>query len=299
MFDPRAPFTRAQARTAGLTDRQLSGPSYRRLLQGVYVSSKVADHPLTRARAALLVHPPTAVGTHFTAARVYGVPVPHDPLEHVTVPTAADRRQRLGMRCYVAAVAAEEVRLVSGLRVSAPGRLFVELAEGLSLVDLVIVGDWLVRQRLISLQELRAHAQSTAGERAAAYVRERVDSPMETRLRMLLVLAGLPEPEVNLRIHDDFGNVLLRLDLSYPSVKLAVEYDGRQHAERQDQWERDLDRREELDHGEWRLLVVTSRGIYKEPGRTVERVWKGLKARGYPKLRPPTDGWRPHFPMRT
>ena len=36
--------------------------------------------------------------------------------------------------------------------------------------------------------------------RAASLAREGVDSPQETRLRLLLVLAGLPEPRVNVII---------------------------------------------------------------------------------------------------
>ena len=118
---------------------------------------------------------------------------------------------------------------------------------------------------------------------------------METRLRMLLVLAGLPEPKVNLKIVDEHGQVVLRADLAYPSVKLAVEYDGRHHAEDRVQVARDGDRRDEFEEGLWRLLVVTSSGIYREPEKTITRVWRALRARGFSPLPEPTDGWRPHF----
>jgi very-short-patch-repair endonuclease len=119
---------------------------------------------------------------------------------------------------------------------------------------------------------------------------------METRLRMLLVLAGLPEPEVNREIRDAHGSVVMRLDLSYPAVKLAVEYDGRHHTELVDQRHRDLDRRDDLEEDDWRLLVVTSKGIYVEPEKTLLRVWRALRARGWRDLPRPSDGWRPHFP---
>ena len=89
---------------------------------------------------------------------------------------------------------------------------------------------------------------------------------------MLLVLAGLPEPVVNHTEHDDRGWWVRRFDLSYPSVRVAVEYDGRQHAESDRQWQRDLDRREELDNDGWRIVVVLARGIYREPERTLARV---------------------------
>lgn len=305
MLHPHRPFTRAEARAAGLSDHRLSGPEFRRVLGGVYIGARVPDHPLVRARAAVLVHPPSAVASHTTAARVVGAPVPLDPLEHVTVPAAADRRQRLGLRCHVAALGEADVRVVSGLRLTSPGRMFLELAAQLPLVDLVVVGDWLVGNGHITVAALRRACQDSgergagAARRGAAYVRERVDSPMETRLRMLLVLAGLPEPVVNLSLRDGHGQVVMRLDLSYPEVRVAVEYDGRQHAEREAQWERDLERREGLDLDQWQLLVVTSKGIYREPGRTVERVWRTLRARGYrPLPARPGDAWRPHFTGR-
>jgi hypothetical protein len=126
-----------------------------------------------------------------------------------------------------------------------------------------------------------------------------VDSPMESRLRLLLVLAGLPEPEVDHRIRDDYGNVRRRFDLSYPSVRLIVEYDGRQHVEIKKNWESDLERREEFDDDGWRILVVTSKGIYREPARTVARVHQALRLRGWRGLpRQTADAWRPFFPGR-
>lgn len=300
-LDVMQPFTRAQARAAGITDRQLRGPDFQQLLVGIYLSSRVRDLSRPRAQAALMVHPPDAVATHFSSARVIGAPVPDHPLEHVTVGRAEDRRQRHGLRCHVMALAASDVKVVGRLRISDPHRLFVEMTPWLSLVDQVVLGDWLVRQAHVTVASLTGYCSRTsaqhaaAAQQAAAHVRDRVDSPMETRLRMLLVLAGLPEPSVNLELVLREGTAKVRIDLSYPKVKVAVEYDGRQHVEVVDQWEGDLGRREDLDDGDWRLIVVTSRGIYRSPGDTVLRVWRALRKRGYRPLPPPTDGWRVHF----
>ena len=190
--------------------------------------------------------------------------------------------------------------MLSGVRLSAPHRLFVELASALTLVDLVVLGDWLVRRGHTTTQALVEHCQHYRGRyakqarEAAAYVRDRVDSPMETKLRLLLVLAGLPEPVVNHELRDDFGSVVMRLDLSYPALRLAVEYDGRQHVESVRQWERDVERREQLGDDSWRLITVTSTGIYRDPEQTVRRVWQALRDRGC-RLPPPSEGWRAHF----
>ena len=82
---------------------------------------------------------------------------------------------------------------------------------------------------------------------------------METRLRMVIVLAGLPEPKVNHVLPDLAGEWLARLDLSYPAYRLIIEYDGRQHAEDSRQWHRDLERREQLETLGWQLVIVTSK----------------------------------------
>jgi hypothetical protein len=120
---------------------------------------------------------------------------------------------------------------------------------------------------------------------------------METRLRMLIVLAGLPEPDVNVEFYDESGHLLYKLDLSYPALRLAVEYDGRQHAVDMPQYEHDQERREWFDDEDWRILVVTSKGIFKEPERTLARVHRALARRRCPGLpRRLSDAWRPYFP---
>jgi hypothetical protein len=116
---------------------------------------------------------------------------------------------------------------------------------------------------------------------------------------MLIVLAGLPEPEVNHTLRTADGEPARRYDLSYPTVKVIVEYDGRQHIEREEAWEADLDRREAIDDDAWRILVVTARGIFREPERTVQRIHRLLARKAMPGLiRTPRDDWRPHFPSQ-
>ena len=93
------------------------------------------------------------------------------------------------------------------------------------------------------------------------------------------------------------GEPVRRFDLSWPEARVVVEYDGRHHVERIDQWESDLARREELDDEGWRILVVVASGIYRDPQATVERVWRLLRARGVPGVPArPAQGWRAHFP---
>lgn len=298
-FDDRRPFTRDQFIDAGRDPAALRQVVYRKVLRAVWVHRDGLDDD-TRTRAALLIHPDGAVASHFSAARLWGLPVPDHAFEHVTVFDPGDRRYRPEVKSHVTG-RHRHVVVLRGMRVTHPYTTFIELAGWLSLVDLAILGDALVRRKGLSLQGLlRACAQSTdyyagAARLAASYVREDVDSPMETRLRMLIVLAGLPEPQVNFKLYDDDGTWRRRFDLSYPRIKLIVEYDGRQHADDPVQWGRDLERREEFDDEGYRILVVTSRGIFVEPHRTLLRVRRQLILRGWGDVPPLGEAWKQHF----
>jgi hypothetical protein len=103
-------------------------------------------------------------------------------------------------------------------------------------------------------------------------VRERVDSPKETELRLLLVLAGFPEPETNVDVLDDAGGWIARADLTYRAFKIALEYVGKQHANDPKQWARDIRRRELLDAAGWRTIVITARDLARFPRQTLTRV---------------------------
>ncbi|HZA30317.1 MAG TPA: DUF559 domain-containing protein, partial [Propionibacteriaceae bacterium] len=176
---------------------------------------------------------------------------------------------------------------------------------GVSLIDLVIAGDSLVKATVLDPGELVEAAKVWLGRnakrarQAAALVRAGVDSPMETRLRLLIVFAGLPEPEVNVVLRDSAGNWQWRLDLCYQSLKVIVEYDGRQHAFDDSQWAHDLDRREVLERLGWRLIVIQSNGIYERPLRTLHRIRAALEERGARGLPKKFDQeWTRHFEGR-
>lgn len=303
-LDPRRPFTRADAIAAGVTPKMLRGSRFRRIFRGVYIAADTELTPLVRTQAALAVHPNSAFASHISAAHVFRLPVPDVSDVHVSVRDAKDRRAHPGI---VPHVVGSETTVVDhrGVRVANLFTTFVQLASMLDLVELVVAGDAMVRTYRVRPAQLinacvdRADPSAAAAACAARLVREGVDSPMETRLRLLIVLAGLPEPQVNFKIRDAEGEVLRRLDLSYPEQRLIVEYDGRQHAEVTAQWEGDLDRREQFDDSGWKILVVTARGIYKEPWRTLERVHRNLVERGHPHLPAQlSDDWRTYFPGR-
>jgi very-short-patch-repair endonuclease len=297
-LDFRLPFTRAML-TAEHDPALLRRLEFRRVMRSVWVHRDAVDDD-TRIRAALLLHPPGACASHFSAARVLGLPVPEHLFEHVTVFRPEDRRWRPEIKAHVT-TRPRRIITVRGIRTTDPITTFIQLAGSLPLVELVVLGDALVKKyralpsKLVSACRMSRDNYAAAALRAARYVRRGVDSPMETRLRMLIVLAGLPEPEVDVRLMNDDGTWRRRFDLCYPELRLIIECDGRQHAEDTRQWRSDLVRREELDDDEYRILVVNAQGIFVEPARTIERVRRQLQLRGSTADLTVDPGWRDHF----
>lgn len=96
---------------------------------------------------------------------------------------------------------------------------------------------------------------------------------METRLRMLLVLAGLPRPEVQGSIHDDLGHPIGRPDLLYRTQRLAIEYDGGNH---RDRLVDDNRRQNRFVGAGYSLLRFTAADVYGSPNSVVMQVRSGL-----------------------
>lgn len=313
-FDPRQPFLYRTGRDAGISRRQLSGPRYRRMFTGVYIAAGVELRPETWAQAALLVAPFNTVIARHTAARIWGAVPPDDWRTHITtlaapseVVSAESPRERkpygrVRLEGIDSRVSSDYTRLVwiKGMRVTDPARTFLDSAEDLDLVDLVVLGDSIVKNTDLTPQDL-IDAAATPGRhrrlarRAATLVRAGVDSPQESRLRMLIVLAGLPEPEVNIPIVDASGRVRRRLDMGYRDFLIGVEYEGRQHADDPGQWANDIARREELDNLGWRLLLVIAKDVYREPHTTLERLARLLRERGCTDAAVRSSEWRRYF----
>lgn len=287
-LDCRHPFRRAEALKAGVTVRELAGPKFQKIFHGVYIGAGVRLTELERARAALMIFP-TAFASHITAARIWGGVVPEDPQVHLSVAPGEVRSRRRGITPHQTRER-RDLRTRSGVRLSSPARCFCELStSGMGLVDLVVLGDSLVRSKVVSPEELTLVAdhwsdrRAAVASRAARLVRDGVDSSMESRLRMLIVLAGLPEPTVNFIIRQENGDWRMRFDLCYLDLKLIIEYDGGQHARDPRQQARDLERREEIEELGYRILVIQKHHFYDQPDRVLERIARARLDRGAAK----------------
>jgi hypothetical protein len=298
-LEPKVPFTRKQALRAGLTDHDLSGPAYTQLYWGVYIAASVEVTLVVRALAALMVAPSGSVVSHHSAARLWGGTPPDSGEVHVTVGGSVRQKTR-GIRPHrVKAIPPSVTR--HGLRTTSPERTWLDMAGCCDLVQLVTLGDSLVRAGATTPARLVATVPAGEGKRlrlarrAAGLVREKVDSPMESRLRLLFVLAGLPEPVVNFDVLDADGHVRYRLDLSFPDQMLAFEFEGRHHVDVVKQWERDIVRREDLEAEGWRFVLVTSSKLYAAPADVLARIVAAMADRGVPVPRRLRSEWRRFF----
>ena len=285
-LDRKGPFTRTVARKTGLGWRALAAPAYTRLFHGVYVCADLLPSVPVSACAALEASGDAdAVASHHTAALLWGGIVPLSSDAHITVPAGHTRRRAAGLQVHASD---RSTSLRRGVKVTAAPDTFVDMARYLSLVDLVVLGDSLVKAGSATPELLCDAASAARGRgvrlarRAADLVRAGVDSPMETRTQLLLVLAGLPEPVVNHVLRHDDGEIRRRLDLTYPHARLAIEYDGRRHAESTKQWQGDVRRREELDGDGWRLVVLLAPDIYQTPEHTLGRIRAAMHQCGMP-----------------
>lgn len=133
-----------------------------------------------------------------------------------------------------------------------------------------MVADEALHKSIVAEDELQPYRGGRL-DRVLALANGASESPQETRLRVILVLAGLPEPIVQHSIYAG-GVFLARVDLYYPDARLAIEYDGQTH--RTSLVEDNRRQNRLLNHG-IHLLRFTAADL-KTPDVVVAQVRAGL-----------------------
>lgn len=244
------PFRGSDAVARGWVTRgQLRGPRFVRLFPDIYLRADVAITPAVRARAAfLMVERCGGVVAGYSAAELLGASCgPWNAPAEVLVPGHIRSRGRLLVRRGTAD--GSDVTTVAGCRVTSARRTARDLARRLDLREAVVAVDALAFRHGFDPVEIVPGPVSRRVAAVVALANRLAESPMETRLRLALVLGGLPPPRVQYRLIDR-GVCVARFDLAYPDARLAIEYDGDGH-------EDDLDRRRDVRAG--RLGWYTAR----------------------------------------
>ena len=274
------PFHFEEAWRHGLTKYNLDGPTWTRLGGGYYALREIADLPLVRLAAAAQRLPGAGVFSGCTAAWLHGLDVePCNPIE-VTVPIGCSVRRLAGIsveRCVEI-----EKSIVKRLPVTPRVRTVADLGCRLPLVEAVVVLDMALQGHLVVAEELCKWASMHLGYRGVRRLRRAielaepaVESPMESRLRVLLVLAGLPRPQVQVPLRDQSGLFVGRPDLYYPCQRLAIEYDGATHRE---SLAADNRRQNRLVNAGYRLLRFTAADVLSAPHAIVSLVRQALQS---------------------
>ncbi|GAA5175616.1 hypothetical protein GCM10023321_82020 [Pseudonocardia eucalypti] len=284
MFDE--PFRGSDAVRSGLLTRnQLFGPRYRRLYPDVYVRADRLPDLALRSRAAfVLVADRGGALAGYSAAELLGAScAPRDAPAEVLVPR--DVRPHPGLLVSRGKIEPADVTSAAGCRVTAAERTAWDLARRPPLVEAVVAVDALARVGGFSpavLLDRRKAAPRARGVRqlgeAVALADPAAESPMETRLRVALVLGRLPAPKAQHVIRDEHGFPLARADLAYPDARLDIEYDGAKHYDRL-QHLRDRDRDSLLAIHGWETLRVDAHGMGTGILRTVQEVHRLLVPR--------------------
>jgi very-short-patch-repair endonuclease len=171
-------------------------------------------------------------------------------------------------------------------------------------MDAVIALDMALHKRIVDLPDLRSYCEENPGAKGVARLRRAIElaepaaeSPMETRLRMLLVMARLPRPRAQVPLHDEQGRFMGRPDLYYPEHKLGLEYDGATHRETLVE---DNRRQNRLLNAGIRLLRFTAADIYQSPESVIHQVRRELSRQaGSSRALLQTPQLSTTFPSRT
>jgi very-short-patch-repair endonuclease len=274
------PFTRAEARGLGVSRGQLRGARYRRLGSGVYRWVGLKENPQLILAALAKRLPPGAAFSGRTAVWLHGLDMELcNPIE-VTMPEPTGSSRLAGAAVSRTRIARNEIVRRRGLSTTGALRTVVDLGGRDPLTEAVVVADLFLHAGLVSVDELRDYVAEHRGRKGVARLRRVVDqaepkaeSAMESRLRMLLALARLPRPELQVSVHDNECRFLGRPDLLYSRQRLAIEFDGGNH---RDRLVDDNRRQNGLVGAGFRLLRFTSADVYGNPEGVASQVRQAL-----------------------
>ncbi|GAB3311382.1 hypothetical protein GCM10027451_23260 [Geodermatophilus aquaeductus] len=265
-----------------LSPAALRSSAWRRLYRGVYADAELPDDPDVRISGACLLIPAPAVFSGRTAAHLHGAGELLDPAMpvEVSVPPGVRFGPIAGLRVRRTVLPASDVTVVHRRPSTTGTRTALDIARAEPLVEAVAALDVLLARGVVDRAGLRRSldaAPSPRGMRRAGRAVEladpRAESLPESRVRVLLALAGLRAvPQYTVR--DAGGNFVARVDLAFPEHRLAVEYDGAWHAEA-GQLGRDRQRLNRLTAAGWRVVFVTAADL-RDPDALVARVAAAL-----------------------
>lgn len=260
---------------------------YEPVYPGVYVPSGIGLTACQRAQAAWLWSRRRAVIAGNSAAALLGAKWVSSSLDAELI--YDNRHTPAGITVHSETLLPCEVVNVDDMLVTTPARTAFD------------IGRW-TSSRLQALQRLDALTNATdvkcsdveavidehAGARgllrlraALPFVDGGAESPQETRTRLALIDAGLPKPQTQIRLFDEYGDFVARVDMGYQDLRVGIEYEGPQHWTDPHQRDRDIDRYTGLLNLGWTIIRVSGDLLRYRQGTFVARVAAAMRTAGW------------------
>lgn len=281
------PFLGVETLAAGIIPERAMRTLYEAVYPGVYSPAGIELTASQRAHAAWLWSRRRGVVAGNSAAALLGAKWVSPSLDAELVHNNRKPPPRLVVHSDV--LAPHEVLAVDGIAVTTPARTAFDIGRRTA-------------KRLHAVQRLDALANATdvkladvenvaAGHRGArGLVRLRrvmplvdggAESPQETRTRLALIDAGLPKPQTQIRVCDEYGDFVARIDMGYRELRVGVEYDGPQHWTDPAQRDRDIDRHTALADLGWTIVRVSGDLLRYREATFIGRVVAAMQAAGW------------------
>lgn len=283
------PFRGSVAVAEGLlTWAMLHGPAWRRLLPDVYVhrdGHRPDDHRMWCDAVALRLPRGAAIAGR-SAAFLWGADLlVRDAPVTVLLPRAARLRPHPRVRQVRSVLPGTDRTRFAGLPVTTALRTAFDLGRQGPRADALVAVEALLHRRVVKLPALCTYAAERDGWPGAPLLRDVLalanplsESPMETRLRLILLDAGLGPLTAQHDVHDARGRFVARVDLAWPALRVAVEYDGDHHREPA-HFRQDVARLNALRAAGWLVLRFTADDVLRHPRATVALVRQALHER--------------------
>lgn len=199
-------------------------------------------------------------------------------------------RREAGVVQHRGLLLAHDVVEQHGVRFTTATKTLLDLTTLLSTEQALVVANDLAHRGLVDREELEVRYSASTSEggmsqwprslttrTVLALIDPAVESVGESRVAYLCHAQGLPRPRTQVRVRDQAGRVVARVDFAWPEHGLFLEFDGRvKYADDPDALWREK-RREDLvrELTGWRCIRLTWADL-ADPGRTAYRIRAAL-----------------------
>lgn len=279
------PFRGTDALAAGIVTPHRLRTDFEMIHRNVYVPRGQKLTPVTRAVAAWLWSGHSATVAGLSAAALHRTAWIDDWLPAELNRPSRDKVQ--GVILHSDTLDEDEVVVRDGIRLTTPARTAFDLGRRKGLTTAVIRLDALIHATELKVADAELLAERHRGARGLVQFRQALaladggaESPYETRTRLVLVSGGLPRPQTQIEVLNDWGAVIARIDMGWGPWKVGVEFDGAQHWTDPAQRTRDIDRLAELEARGWTIVRVSADMLRYRPHIVVARARSALLAAG-------------------